>query len=488
MPTFVAAVRGKYEHKAGSEDGGELVGGDKTGKKQALDVLERVFVPDLAIDSAGEDGEIAKVCGAIQELDLGGNKLDSWTPVQAIATQLPKLHWLSLDKLSLAPLDAIPDGFLATFGKLQTLCLRSTGMRWSQVLQLAASMPSLEELHFSSNELTTLQPPPATGGGAAAVDAVTALKGVHSLYLEGNHLDAWEAIAPIAHLPELAVLNLNYNKLTSVPRLGESGGFGKLKHLMLRGNPIADWPSIDALDGFPSLTEARLAELPLTAASSGAVARRTVIARLGKLAALNGSEVRPRERDDAERFYLRAVAQEYPEGGLPKEAVVEAAPDISDGEPKVDEYGRPLSTPSATVGSGIVELKLPETEAWAALQAKHPRWAALLIKHGTHASISGGTKASGGVIANELVEVTMRATSAEAAHLPAATRKLPGGLPVKSVKLIACQLYKLEPSKIVLLYTPPGQEKDIPEELDDDARSLADLGVVSGGTIVIDEK
>ena len=70
--------------------------------------------------------------------------------------------------------------------------------------------------------------------------------------------------------------------------------------------------------------------------ASGAVARRTIIARMGKLVALNGSEVRVREREDAERFYLRAVAQEYPEGGLPKEAVIEkgkedAATDISDG-------------------------------------------------------------------------------------------------------------------------------------------------------------
>ena len=41
-----------------------------------------------------------------------------------------------------------------------------------------------------------------------------------------------------------------------------------------------------------------------------------------------------------------------------------------------------------------------------------------------------------------------------------------------------------------LLYCPPGQDKDIelPELLDDDTKSLVDLGVVSGGTIVIDEE
>ena len=79
-------------------------------------------------------------------------------------------------------------------------------------------------------------------------------------------------------------------------------------------------------------------------------------------------------------------------------------------------------------------------------------------------------------------------TSADAAHLPAATRKLPGGLPLKSVKLIACQLFKVEPTKQQLLYNPPGMDNDIPEPLEDESKSLADLGVVSGGTIVIDDK
>jgi len=69
---------------------------------------------------------------------------------------------------------------------------------------------------------------------------------------------------------------------------------------------------------------------------------------------------------------------------------------------------------------------------------------------------------------------------------PQVTRRLPGGLPLKSIKLIACQLFKVEPLNMQMLYCPPGAEKDIPELLDDDSKSLADLGVVSGGTIVVE--
>ena len=86
------------------------------------------------------------------------------------------------------------------------------------------------------------------------------------------------------------MLNLNHNGLAAIPSL--PAGFTTLRQLMCRGNPIDSWASIDALDQFPALTEARVAELPLTAEMSGAVARRLIISRVGKLAILNGSEVR----------------------------------------------------------------------------------------------------------------------------------------------------------------------------------------------------
>ena len=469
MPTFLSVVRAKYEHKKGSEDGGELVGGDKTGAKQKLATLARVFVPDCAIDSPGAEGEIAVHCGAIRELDISGNAFNNWDPVLAIAVQLPSLTWLGLDRLPLEPLDVLPDSFTKALGGLTTLCLSSTKLQWEQLLLLTGAMPKLEELHFSNNGIQTLK----VSSGASPSAALPKLQ---RLFLESNGLTSWTSVEPLGMLPELTLLNLNNNGIGSIPK-PSSSGFDKLCHLMLRANPINDWTTIDALNGFPSLKEARLAELPLTEGMSGAAARRVVIARVAKLVGLNGSEVRTREREDAERFYLRQVAEEYPVGGLPADAVHTPEPEIE----AVDEYGRPLGP------KPITTLRVPSTEEWDALQARHPRWAALLVHHGVHVTRTV-TQATGGVIANELLEINMRSTSAEAAHIPTVTRKLPGGLPLKSVKLIACQLFKLEPTKQVMLYSPPGQDKDIPEPLEDDSKSLAELGVVSGGTIIIDDK
>ena len=438
---FVAAVRAKYEHKKGSEEGGELVGGDQTGQKQALSTLARVFLPDSRISSAGEDGEISTTCGAIEELDLGGNEgLDGWASLQSIAAQLPKLHWFGIDRIKLTPLTALPEGFGLAFGGLRTLCASGTGMQWDQLLFLASAMPKLEELHMSSNGIATLE----TAKGAETGGAASVLGCVRELYLESNCLTSWSCLAPLASLPSLTLLNVNHNQLGAIPHNG-TAGFGALRHLMLRANPIDAWASIDALDSFSSLTEARLAELPLTKSMSGAAARRTIIARVARLKALNGSEVRTREREDAERFYLRQVASEYPEGGLPEGAMVQVEPpaDISDA-PTKDEYGRDIGPATgAAGGGGRMELRLPETEEWDALRARHPRWAELLVHHGTHVTRNAGGGHSGGVIANELVEVTLRPISAETAHLPACVRKLPGGLPLKSIKLIACQLFKV---------------------------------------------
>ena len=160
MVGFVEAVRKKYEYKGTeAEEGGDLVGGAKTGRKQALDILERVFMPAAGISDAGADGEIAAICGAIKELDLEDNSLSDWSPVLAIASQLAGLHWLGLNGLPLAPLAALPETFTSALGGLGSLCLNRTGMEWAQLLFLAKAMPALHELHFNGNGVTSTAHP-----------------------------------------------------------------------------------------------------------------------------------------------------------------------------------------------------------------------------------------------------------------------------------------------------------------------------------------
>jgi len=327
---------------------------------------------------------------------------------------------------------------------VRTLCLNATGVVWQQLLEVAVKLPNLRELHFNANGVTSL---------CAKGDAVLPLQQLQILSLQDNAISEWSDVSPLAGLPLLDSLNLNGNRLKSVPPL--VGTFNSLRQILLRSNSIDEWRSLDSLDSLVALREARLSELPVLSGLSAAVARRHIIARIGGLTVLNSSEVRTRERDDAERFYLRHIAENYPTG---------------DDLPRVTEEG----------------VLLPSNDAWAALELSHPRIRTLLCKHGEQRPVTQAG-AAGGVLGAELIELTLRSASAAAASVPAVTRRLPGGLPLKNLKLIAHQLFKIEPTKQRLFYYPPGQDKDIPEPLDDDLKRLCDFAVTNGGTIVLDE-
>lgn len=57
----------------------------------------------------------------------------------------------------------------------------------------------------------------------------------------------------------------------------------------------------------------RLQDAPLVRGIGAVIARQLIIARVGGLTALNGAAVPKRERDAAERLYLRRLIDEYPE-------------------------------------------------------------------------------------------------------------------------------------------------------------------------------
>ena len=444
-PTLSQAVVQKYQDKLRQEQvHPELVGADHTAEKQKVSTLTRVFLPNQKVQTAGND--LKNTCPNLQHLDLENNPLQGWDAVVDIATQLPDLAFLSLNKVKLGHLPTNLQDFSA-LGNIHTLCLSETNIEWSQLLFISKRIPMLTELHFSGNNVSSL---------SGSYEGV--FERLQIAFLENNSISSWCEIEPLAHLPSLQVLNLSGNLLREVP--SKPMGFASLRHIMLLANPIDSWASVDALDQFPALCEVRLAELPVTREFSGMVARRMIIARVGRLSVLNGSQVRHRERDDAERFYLRHVSSDCPDGALPR---------------------------SGTDSPGTEHSQSTESDEWRRFEQAHPRWRLLLAKHGEQIRADVGEK-SAGLLGAELLELTLRATAAEAAALPPIARKLPGGLPLKSLKAIACQLFKLEPVRQKLLYHPPGMEKEIPEPLDDDLKRLCDFGVVSGGSIVVEQE
>merc|ERR1712048_174121 len=85
-------------------------------------------------------------------------------------------------------------------------------------------------------------------------------------------------------------------------------GFPALRSLSLAKNRIDNWAAIDTLNSFPCLQSANLDGNPIVINGLGPrQARQLVIARVGNLRVLNNSEIRPAERRDAERAYVKMV-------------------------------------------------------------------------------------------------------------------------------------------------------------------------------------
>jgi hypothetical protein len=131
------------------------------------------------------------------------------------------------------------------------------------------------------------------------------------------------------------------------------------------------------------------------------------------------------------------------------------------------------------------------SDAWAPFLAANPRWRALVEVHGLHSAQLPRSAEGSKTLAMQLVNLTIKSAAGESNDAAPAVRKLPTSLQVSKLKLVCCQVFKLDPAKQRLFYQPPGEtsklEPGFMEPLDDGMRQLAFYGVADGGTIVMDE-
>lgn len=136
--------------------------------------------------------------------------------------------------------------------------------------------------------------------------------------------------------------------------------------------------------------------------------------------------------------------------------------------------------------------QLPDLgEAWAPFLAANARWRSLVAIHGLHSAQLPRTAEGGKTLAMQLVNLTLKSVAGESNDQPPAVRKLPTSLQVAKLKLVCCQVFKLDPLKQRLFYMAPGEGSKLDpgfmEPLEDGMRQLAFYGVADGGTIVMDE-
>lgn len=433
----------------------ELVGVNKIQEKlMHLENLFHVSLEYAGVSQPGPVHEIHDILPKLEELDLRGNLLPDWQAVGLICEELPALKFLDLSNNRIR----IGSDSLPIFYNLRTLVLNNCGLSWKQVEKLKRSLPTLEELHLGGNRLRTIEPLGEDESVSSVSPPSIFVKGFDSLQLlslEGNEIESWEEVAKLSWLTRLEQLHLSNNMLKQIiylqpqkldhcllnahePQNGQHKLFEKLRCLLLGGNKIEDWASIDALNLFPSLTDVRLSDNPISNPTKGGALRYMFIARLSKITMLNGSEVKDRERKDSEIRYVRFVM---------------------------------------TTMQGKSEEEIAR---------EHPRFAELKARHDISderwpVGVTGPQKMAAG-----LLSITLTCIGASAGEKAPITKKLPATTTVGKLKLLCQGFFKLTPIKQRLFLQEQGSP--IPTPLNDDMETLGDLGIgPSIGNILVDE-
>lgn len=147
------------------------------------------------------------------------------------------------------PVPAAPAAPPASLAGIQTLVLNGCGVTWLQAVAVAQHLPSLRELHLCNNGLSSLQlcgTRSSTGGGGSggsSEEARAALAGLSlsspSSSSQGSSSISRSSQLLAAAFPQLEVLDLEGNALSSWADVAALSTLPRLRSLLLSGNRLA---------------------------------------------------------------------------------------------------------------------------------------------------------------------------------------------------------------------------------------------------------
>ncbi|KAJ7982715.1 Tubulin-folding cofactor E [Quillaja saponaria] len=417
----------------------QFVGKDKIQDKLSrFEELTSASLSYMAVSSPGLPCHISTTIPNVKELDLTGNLLSDWKDVGTICGQLPALATLNLSNNVMSQcISGLP-----TLKSIRVLVLNYTGIDWEQVDVLKLSLPAIEELHLLGNNISRIM---------TSSSVVQGLDSLRVLNLEDNCIAEWDEIIKLSQLRCLEQLHLNKNSLNCIfyPDSGmheystfESGAtfykpFQNLRCLLLGGNNIDNLASVDSINSFPNLVDIRLSENPIADPGRGGIPRFVLVARLGKIQMLNGSEVSPRERKDSEIRYVRHI---------------------------------------------MTRLHANPEE----IKQLHPRFLELKNFYGIEDERPSSGTAGQQKMGSGLLSITLKCVAASIGEKAPLTKKLPATTTVGKLKFLCESFFKLKSIKPKLFLQE--ESSPLPILLDDEMASLIDLGIGNGSTILVDEE
>jgi hypothetical protein len=197
---------------------------------------------------------------------------------------------------------------LKAFAGVTVLRLEENYLPWEDLAGLTHLFLDLTVFGASSNLYTEL---------ASHTPNTT----ITDLTLEDNLIPSISAVAALTKLPNLRRLILKSNKISEVQATGSPLPIFSptLAEVDLSFNEVSTWVFIEQLAHiFPGLTSLRVSHNPLyehLQAPDGRILTAgdgymLTLARLGSLKTLNHSPVNPKERLNAESYYLSMIAKE----------------------------------------------------------------------------------------------------------------------------------------------------------------------------------
>nr|XP_058944024.1 tubulin-specific chaperone E-like [Pocillopora verrucosa] len=422
----------------------EMVGADSIQEKQSnYKELTVVSLRGMEVSGPDKESEFYTIAPLVSEFDLSGTLISSWSDVALITKNLHQLQTIHLNE-NFLKLPQNPEQLMPSFSTVLVMFLNRMKLQWNEVEVIVSMMPSLKELHACHNCLNNLREKDGQ------LTQLQALQNIELLNLEGNKLSDWKTILRLGHLSRLKCLILNDNGIKSV-ELGNkiqdrTDGvplFSSLESLSLSNNIITELQSINELNHLPSLNGLRFKGNPLFQDETTFESRQELLARVPSLTSLNGSPVNSKEREIAERAYLKKYATSWVNaGGMP--------------------------------GKGEKSVLKPEF-----IEA-HPRYEELVKVHGVP-SEAERNHSSSKTLKDSLISVTI--TCPDAPDKKSVTKKLPGTMTIGKVKGLLYRLFKVDSSdqKLSSVDSKLGREVD----LDDDLRQLTFYSVQSGDTIYL---
>jgi tubulin-specific chaperone E len=229
-------------------------------------------------------------------------------------------------------------------------------MPWNNICCVAKRFGSLKTLTASSNSLRMLYVPLSTPH-------------LTSLTLEYNLFESLLDLSELSSISTLETLRLKGNYISKIAQSpGPKFTFGsKVGYVDLSYNDVADWAFVDTLaDVFPGLRALRLSHNPIYEGASTGMGQVTsieegymlTIARLGKLTALNFSNITAADRTNAEMYYLSRIGKAMGEVAEAEEQSVASQhkryPELC------EKYGAPVvvRTKAGAVNPDFLEARL----------------------------------------------------------------------------------------------------------------------------------